>query len=63
TMQEGGQSDAESRMRLRSIDVQLLRILEELAAGREETVVAMRADIAKLTETVAALNPDSSKKG
>ena len=62
-MQEGGQSDAESRMRLRSIDVQLLRILEELAAGREETVVAMRADIAKLTETVAALNPDSSKKG
>jgi len=48
---------------LRSIDVQLLRILEELAAGREETVVAMRADIAKLTETVAALNPDSSKKG
>ncbi|MDO7709060.1 MAG: biopolymer transporter ExbB [Paracoccaceae bacterium] len=63
TMQEGGQSDAESRMRLRSIDVQLLRILEELAAGREETVVAVRADIAKLTETVAALNPDSSKKG
>lgn len=41
--------DAEARMRLRSIDVQLLRILEELAAGRQETVAELRADIAALT--------------
>ena len=44
--------DAESRMRLRSIDVQLLRILEELAAGRQETTSELRADLAKLTRAI-----------
>lgn len=33
-----GGLDAESRMRLRSIDVQLLRLSEEIAAGRVETM-------------------------
>jgi hypothetical protein len=45
----GGGDDSEARMRLRSIDVQLLRILEELAAGRQETVSDIRTDIAQLT--------------
>ncbi|KAA9008276.1 biopolymer transporter ExbB [Histidinibacterium aquaticum] len=40
--------DAESRMRLRSIDVQLLRILEEMAAGRQEVVEDLRTDLAAL---------------
>jgi hypothetical protein len=40
--------DAEVRMRLRSIDVQLLRILEELAAGRQETVAELRSDLTAL---------------
>ena len=44
--------DAESRMRLRSIDVQMLRILEEMSAGRQETVADLRADIAGLTRAV-----------
>ena len=44
--------DAESRMRLRSIDVQMLRILEEISAGRQETVADLRADIASLTRAV-----------
>lgn len=44
--------DAESRMRLRSIDVQMLRILEEMSAGRQETVADLRADIASLTRAV-----------
>jgi hypothetical protein len=48
----GGGMDAESRMRLRSIDVQLLRILEELAAGRQETVADLRMDLASLTKAV-----------
>ncbi|WP_245837728.1 biopolymer transporter ExbB [Tropicimonas sediminicola] len=48
-------SDAESRMRLRSIDVQLLRILEEIAAGRQETVADLRADISTLTREVRKL--------
>jgi hypothetical protein len=38
--------DPESRMRLRSIDVQLLRILEEISAGRQETMAELRTDIA-----------------
>lgn len=40
--------DAESRMRLRSIDVQMLRLLEEISAGRQESVSELRTDIASL---------------
>jgi hypothetical protein len=46
--------DAESRMRLRSIDVQLLRILEEISAGRQETVADLRGEIAALTRVMRA---------
>lgn len=48
--------DAESRMRLRSIDVQLLRILEEISAGRQESTADLRADIAMLTNAVRQLS-------
>ncbi|MBE0412572.1 biopolymer transporter ExbB [Yoonia sp.] len=44
--------DAESRMRLRSIDVQLLRILEEMSTGRLESTGDLRGDIAKLTDAI-----------
>lgn len=40
--------DAESRMRLRSIDVQMLRILEEISAGRQESMAEIRTDLAAL---------------
>lgn len=43
-----GGLDAESRMRIRSIDVQLLKILEEIAAGRQEAVQDLRAEFAAL---------------
>jgi hypothetical protein len=43
--QGGGGLDAESRMRLRSIDVQLLRLLEEMSAGRQETTAELRQDL------------------
>lgn len=43
--------DAESRMRLRSIDVQLLRILEEMSAGRQESIADLRRDLAALANT------------
>lgn len=46
--------DAESRMRLRSIDVQMLRILEELSAGRQETMVELRRDIGALAKALDA---------
>lgn len=44
---EGG-VDAESRMRLRSIDVQMLRILEEISAGRQESMAELRTELAGL---------------
>ncbi|MFA5580391.1 MAG: biopolymer transporter ExbB [Paracoccaceae bacterium] len=44
--------DVEARMRLRSIDVQLLRILEELSAGRQEMLHDLRADLAALTRAI-----------
>lgn len=44
--------DAESRMRLRSIDVQLLRILEEMSAGRQESIGDLRSDLATLATAI-----------
>lgn len=47
TLANGGGDgiDAESRMRLRSIDVQMLRILEEISAGRQETLAVLHKEI------------------
>ena len=47
--------DPESRMRLRSIDVQMLRVLEEVSAGRQETLADLRHDLAQLTLAVRQL--------
>jgi hypothetical protein len=52
----GGTIDAETRLRLRSIDVQLVRILEELAAGRQEMLADLRTDIAGLTGAVRQMS-------
>ncbi len=53
-MQDGGVDglDAESRMRLRSIDTQMLRLAEDVAAGRQETLADLRSDLAALTRAV-----------
>jgi len=48
--------EAETRLRLRSMDVQLVRILEELSAGRQESMADMRSDLAVLTQAVRQLN-------
>lgn len=45
--------DAESRMRLRSIDVQMLRILEEISAGRQESLAELRKEIDQLVRAFA----------
>ncbi len=55
--------DAENRLRLRSIDVQLLRILEEISAGRQESVADLRADIGGLTNAVRQLSRSASGRG
>jgi len=49
----GDGMDAESRMRLRSIDVQMLRILEEISAGRQETMAELRQDIGLLAKAMS----------
>ncbi len=47
--------DPESRMRLRSIDVQLLKILEELKMGREDTAQQIANDVGQVTQAVRQL--------
>lgn len=59
----GAHSDAESRMRLRSIDVQLLRILEEMSAGRQESMADLKSDIGALTTAIRQLSRSSSVRG
>ncbi|MFQ5437685.1 MAG: hypothetical protein ACE5DK_02530, partial [Paracoccaceae bacterium] len=51
--------DWQARRRLESIDVQLLRILEEMSAGRQDSLVQIRADIASLKQAIQGL----SRKG
>jgi hypothetical protein len=53
--------EAENRMRLRSIDVQLLRILEEISAGRLESMADLRADLSALTTAVRQLSRAAGK--
>lgn len=48
--------EAETRLRLRSMDVQLVRILEELSAGRQESLADLRSDLSVLTQAVRQLN-------
>ncbi|MES2913861.1 MAG: biopolymer transporter ExbB [Pseudomonadota bacterium] len=57
----GGGTDPESRMRLRSIDVQLLRILEEMAAGRQETLSDLKTDIGQLTSAIRQLGRSAGR--
>ena len=47
-----GELDPEARMRLRSIDVQLLRLLEEISASRQETMGELRQDMSVLISTL-----------
>ncbi len=50
--EETGRLDAETRSRLRSIDTQVLRILEDLSAGRQDLVTEMRQELAALTDAL-----------
>jgi uncharacterized membrane-anchored protein len=57
-MEEAGAGtlDAESRLHLRSIDAHLLRILEEMAAGRQEAVDDLRGELAQLSRVIRQLS-------
>lgn len=53
--------DAEARMRLRNIDVQLLRVLEEMSSGRQDSIAEIRQDFATLIYTLQqAINQDEA---
>jgi len=52
-----GGIDAESRMRLRSIDVQMLRLLEEVTANRHESMSELKSEVSKLTKALKAAAP------
>lgn len=53
--------DAESRMRLRSIDVQMLRLLEEMSAGRQETMAELRTDLSSIGRALDRLARQSGR--
>ena len=50
-----GLLDSEARSRLRNIDMQLLRVLEEMSAGRQESLADLRTDLATLAQSILAL--------
>ena len=50
--------DAEAKMRLKNIDVQLLRILEEMSSGRQDTMAELRQDFIALAAAITG-----SKRG
>ncbi|WP_237763505.1 biopolymer transporter ExbB [Falsirhodobacter sp. alg1] len=45
-------ADAEYRARLRSIDTHLLRMMEDMSVGRQESIAELRSDLAQLTDTL-----------
>lgn len=56
--------DAEERLRLRNIDLQMARLLEEVAAGRQESTAEIRMDLARLTRAVMGdRGPDRGGRG
>ena len=54
--ENGPSAQAEMRLRLRNIDSQLLRIAEEISAGRVETTADIRSDLSSLTLAVRQLS-------
>jgi hypothetical protein len=63
SMEKNDAVDAESRMRLRSIDVQMLHLMEDLAAGRQETIASIRADVHALTNAVVQATAEIEASG
>ena len=62
-MEKNDAVDAESRMRLRSIDVQMLHLMEDLAAGRQETIASIRADVRALTNALVQATAEIEASG
>jgi hypothetical protein len=52
---DGIDTDHELRARIRNIDLQLLRLLEEMAVGRQDAVAELRAELNGLSRAVMTL--------
>ncbi|MDQ7079980.1 MAG: hypothetical protein Q9M41_04865 [Paracoccaceae bacterium] len=48
-------ADPEMRMHIRKIDGHLMRLLEDLAAGRQDTVAEIRAEMIEITKAIKGL--------
>ena len=57
----GGLDDA-SRDHLRSMDLQMSRLVQEAAVGRSQAVEEIRSEIRLLARTIAALAEDSESR-
>ena len=55
-------SDTEFRARIRNIDVQLAKIFDELASGRQENLTELREDLALLSNAILKLANNSDRK-
>ena len=62
-MEKNDAVDAESRIRLRSIDVLMLHLMEDLAAGRQETIASIRADVHALTNALVQATAEIEASG
>ncbi len=54
--------DAESRMRLRSIDVHMLQLMEDLVSGRQEITSAIRTELSSLSGIISEANTKAKGK-
>jgi hypothetical protein len=54
--------DEQSRQHLRNVDVQIGRLLEDIARGRQEAVQELRSEIKVLARTIAALADDGERR-
>lgn len=52
---DGFDGDPEVRARIRNIDLQLLRLLEEMAVGRQDSVAELRAELNHLSRAIMTL--------
>ncbi len=54
--------DEQSRQHLRNVDLQIGRLLEDVARGRHEAVQELRSEIKVLARTIAALADDGERR-
>lgn len=56
--QSAGGLDEASRNHLRNLDVYVMRLLEELSEGRNQTIIELRSEIKLLARTIGALGDE-----